>query len=188
MRSHLTYANVMATVAVFLALGGTSYAVTKGAIGTREIRDNSIRSRDVADGKLKAKDFARGQLPTGDRGPQGEPGQPGAPGRDATKLFAFIRDTGAPNTASIAYGSGVTGLTDPLAASSAYIVTFDRSLTGCIVLAVPGFGDPGASGASADYAMPIVSMSSGGANQVGILWHDETDTQVDTSFLVTAFC
>jgi len=29
-------------VAVFLALGGTSYAVSKGAIGSREIRDNLL--------------------------------------------------------------------------------------------------------------------------------------------------
>jgi hypothetical protein len=178
----------MATVALFLALGGTSYAVTKGAIGTREIRDNSIRSRDVADGKLKAKDFAPGQLPAGERGLQGEPGTPGAPGRDATKLFAFIRDTGPSNTASIAYGSGVTALTDPVSASSSYLVTFDRNLTGCVVQAVPGFGDPGGSGAGADYAAPIVAMSLGSANQVGVLWHNTSDAAVDTSFMITAFC
>ena len=185
MRSHLTYANVMATVAVFLALGGTSYAVSKGAIGTREIRDNTIRSRDVADGKLKAKDFAPGQLPTGERGPQGEPGQPGTPGQDATKLFAFIRDNGAPNAATVAYGRGVTAVSDSVPASHSYLVTFDRSVRDCVVQVTPGFGNPGGSGAGADYAMPIVTMHT---TQVGILFRDETDTAVDTSFLITAFC
>jgi hypothetical protein len=84
---YVTVGTGMATVAVFLALGGSSYTVSKGAIGTREIRDDSIRSRDVGDDKLKAKDFAPGQLPSGELGPQGGPGQPGTPGQDDTKLF-----------------------------------------------------------------------------------------------------
>jgi hypothetical protein len=182
MRSHLTYANVMATVAVFLTLGGTSYAVSKGAIGTREIRDNTIRSRDVADGKLKAEDFAPGQLPMGEHGPQGDPG---APGQDATKLFAFIRDTGAPNAATVAYGRGVTAVSDPVPAGNSYLVTFDRSLRDCAVQVTPGFGNPGGSGAGADYAMPIVTVHT---TQVGVLFRDETDTAVDTSFMISALC
>jgi hypothetical protein len=48
----LSYANVTATVAVFIALGGTSYAVATGSIGTRQIKNNAIRSRDVRNGTL----------------------------------------------------------------------------------------------------------------------------------------
>ncbi len=40
LRSRLTYANVMATLALFVALGGTSYAAAK--IGSAQIKDNSI--------------------------------------------------------------------------------------------------------------------------------------------------
>jgi hypothetical protein len=92
LRAHLSYANVMATIAVFVALGGTSYAalrvtganVPKDALTGadiknltgKDIRNGTVRSADVkgltsadvADGKLRAKDFAPGQLP------QGEPG------------------------------------------------------------------------------------------------------------------
>ena len=54
-RSHLTYANVMATIAVFIALGGASYAAVK--IGSKEIRNNSIRSKDVRNNNLRSKDI-----------------------------------------------------------------------------------------------------------------------------------
>jgi hypothetical protein len=56
--TRLTYANVMATIALFLALGGVSYASL--SIGTRQIRNNSVRSVDVRDGSLRGfKDIRR---------------------------------------------------------------------------------------------------------------------------------
>jgi hypothetical protein len=82
----------------------------------------------------------------------------------------------------------VTAVADPAAADQSYIVSFDRSVTGCVVQGVPGFGDPGGAGSGADYAMPLVGMYMGGAKQVGVRFHDETGTQVDTGFLITAFC
>ena len=56
----LGYANVMATLALFVALGGTGYAVSqlpknsvkakqiaKNAVGTSELKDNKVKGRDV---------------------------------------------------------------------------------------------------------------------------------------------
>jgi hypothetical protein len=90
LRSRVTYANVTATVALFIALGGTSYAAATASIGSREIRNNSVlsadirnnqlRSRDVRDGSLLAEDFAAAQLPAGQRGPKGETGAKGETG------------------------------------------------------------------------------------------------------------
>lgn len=57
LRSSLTYANVVASLALFIALGGSAYAVATGAIGSREIRDNSIRSRDVHTNALSGRDI-----------------------------------------------------------------------------------------------------------------------------------
>lgn len=57
MRGHLTYANVCSTLALFIALGGSAYAIGSGAIGSREIRDGSIKSRDVGSNQLTAKDI-----------------------------------------------------------------------------------------------------------------------------------
>jgi hypothetical protein len=46
LRHHLTYANVMATIAVFIALGGSSYAALT-------ISGSDIRNRSIAGKKLK---------------------------------------------------------------------------------------------------------------------------------------
>jgi hypothetical protein len=60
LRPHLTYANVMATVAVFVALGGSSYAALR--IGSQEIADGGIRSVDVRDGTIRARDVGKNAL------------------------------------------------------------------------------------------------------------------------------
>ena len=44
-RSKLTYANVMSTVAVFVALGGSSYAAL--TISGRDVKNNSLTYRDL---------------------------------------------------------------------------------------------------------------------------------------------
>ena len=46
LRTHLSYANVMATIAVFIALGGTSYALTalpRNSVGPKQIRSEGSR-------------------------------------------------------------------------------------------------------------------------------------------------
>ena len=80
----------LGAVALFVALGGTSFAVATGSIDSREIknntvrskdiRNNDIRSKDVRNGSLLARDFKLGQLPAGPQGPKGVPGTPGTPG------------------------------------------------------------------------------------------------------------
>jgi hypothetical protein len=45
LRRHLSYANVMATAAVFIALGGSSYATLK--ITGADVRDRSLTYRDL---------------------------------------------------------------------------------------------------------------------------------------------
>jgi hypothetical protein len=53
MRRHLSYANVMSTLAVFLVLaGGTALAagLRKNSVGSRAVKDNSLQSVDLKDG------------------------------------------------------------------------------------------------------------------------------------------
>ncbi len=55
LRGKLTYANVMATVAVFIALGGASYAAThlsKNSVGTRQIKKNAVTSPKIRNGAV----------------------------------------------------------------------------------------------------------------------------------------
>lgn len=83
-RSRLTFANLVSLTALFVALGGTSYAAI--VITGKNIRNNTVTSADIRNGSLLAKDFRRGQLrpgpqgPAGERGPAGAQGPPGPPG------------------------------------------------------------------------------------------------------------
>ena len=60
LRQRLTYANVMATVAVFIALGGSSYAALQ--IDSDDIANNSVRGADVRNRTLSDLDIKRNGL------------------------------------------------------------------------------------------------------------------------------
>lgn len=99
----LTYANVVGTLALFIALGGVSYAAVKlpaKSVGTKQLRTGAVTSVKVRDGSLLAKDFGKDELPRGDAGEPGDNGRPGAPGPAGMK-----GDPGSPGAA----GSGDTG-------------------------------------------------------------------------------
>lgn len=53
---------VIACVALFAALGGTSYALATGSITTREIKNGTIRNVDFKDGTLRGQEFKRDSL------------------------------------------------------------------------------------------------------------------------------
>lgn len=83
LRAAVTYANVMATVAVFLALCGGAYAalqIPKNSVGPPQIKSNAVASSKVKNGSLMASDFKAGQLPAGAQGPQGPTGAQGPQG------------------------------------------------------------------------------------------------------------
>ena len=50
MRKHVTYANVMATIAVFIALGGGAYAVkvSKNSVGSKQLKPGAVKLSDTA--------------------------------------------------------------------------------------------------------------------------------------------
>ena len=82
-RNSLSYANVMATVAVFVALGGGAYAAAtlpKNSVGTKQLKNNAVVASKVKNGSLTARDFRSGQLPRGAQGPPGLTGQKGDTG------------------------------------------------------------------------------------------------------------
>lgn len=78
----LTYANVVSTGAVFLALSGVAWAaktLPTGSVGTKQLKANAVTAPKVANGKLTAADFQAGAL-LGAPGAKGAPGEPGARG------------------------------------------------------------------------------------------------------------
>ncbi|MBA3746585.1 MAG: hypothetical protein H0W96_03720, partial [Solirubrobacterales bacterium] len=79
-RPTLSYANVMSTVAVFIAQGGTSYAPQRNSVGSRELKRNAVSSSKVKDRSLKAADLAPSVLNSARRGPRGPEGPAGPAG------------------------------------------------------------------------------------------------------------
>ncbi|MGK2878503.1 MAG: hypothetical protein ACSLFF_08010 [Solirubrobacterales bacterium] len=77
LRSKLTFANVVSLLALFVALGGTSYAVTKlpkNSVGAKQLRKSAVTSFKVKDRSLLEKDFKAGQIPAGAAGAPGPRG------------------------------------------------------------------------------------------------------------------
>jgi hypothetical protein len=89
------YANVTATMALVVALGGSAYAantirssdIKNGQVKQVDLANNAVTSGKVRNGSLLSKDFKSGQLPSGPRGstgatgangPKGDPGAPGS--------------------------------------------------------------------------------------------------------------
>jgi hypothetical protein len=107
-RACLSYANVIATLALFIALGGTAYAALK--ITGADIVNSSVTTLDIKNHSLLKKDFHAGQLPAGPRGlqgpqgPQGLQGNQGPPGNpDAAggaPAYAFVNDNATLGAAS----------------------------------------------------------------------------------------
>jgi hypothetical protein len=112
---------VVALAALFVALGGSSYAalaLKANSVSSKHIKNGQVKGVDlgaasvdsskVANGRLLAQDFAAGQLPAGARGPQGPQGpqgaqgapglkgEPGADGADRASIAAQPRCSGCP--------------------------------------------------------------------------------------------
>src|ERR671914_502174 len=56
----LTYANVTSTIALFLALGGVSYAAL--SVGSRQIRNNSVRTQDLRNNDIRSRDIRNNDI------------------------------------------------------------------------------------------------------------------------------
>ena len=55
-RSHLTR-NAVAWLALFVALGGTSYGLAAGSIDSREIKNDTVRTRDLRNNEVRSRDI-----------------------------------------------------------------------------------------------------------------------------------
>jgi hypothetical protein len=96
LKPRLSYANVMATIAVFVALGGSSYAALK--VGTKQLRNGAVTSVKIKNGAVVSKKINRKTRralrgtkgPAGPAGAQGPAGPAGAQG-PAGSVRAYAR-------------------------------------------------------------------------------------------------
>ncbi len=137
--SHLRQ-QYLGALALFIVLGGSSYAVATGSIDSREIKNNSVRSQDVRNNELRSKDvrnggllsedFAPGQLPAGPRGVQGPAGPAGPAG--SARAYARLNlpcGPGQPQVCPFDQSKGVTRVTRVGAGAYCVIVPGANSLT-----------------------------------------------------------
>jgi hypothetical protein len=99
--------NVVAYLALFVALGGTSYAafsLPKNSVGTKQLRNGAVTGSKVKAHSLNAKDFKTGQLPAGSQGLQGAAGAQGPQGPQGPQGLQGLQ--GVPGSAR-AYGQVV---------------------------------------------------------------------------------
>jgi hypothetical protein len=171
-RGHLTYANVVASLALFLALGGGAYAAATlprnsvgpaqlrtNSVGASEIRSRAVRSSEIANGSIRLVDLsskARADL-RGNQGPAGVPGPAGPAGPSGVGDRAAV-DSGGGR----ALGNAL-GVTHP-GGSNEYTVQFSRDVSSCVYAATlsavqngPVLEQPPAGGR-------ISAQSAGGAN------------------------
>ena len=102
---------VLASVALLVALGGTSVAavsqVPRASVGTAQLKanavtgakiaGNAITSADVRNGSLLRADFKRGQIPAGPVGAQGPQGPPGLSAREQVSAESTLTSAGPKN-------------------------------------------------------------------------------------------
>lgn len=139
LKSRLTYANVTATIALFIALGGTSYAaltLPRNSVGDNQIRAGAVRSSEIKDRSIRLRDISvatREDL-EGRRGLPGPTGAAGPAGAAAVKYFAVANSSGR-----FVRGNAVSGGRE--AATGTYAVAFAQSVSGCAFSATIGTDD-----------------------------------------------
>lgn len=166
-RAGLNYANVVGTLALFIALGGVSYAAVKlpaRSVGSKELKTGAVTSAKVRNGSLRKKDFKKGQLPrgasgsagadgaagepglNGAAGPKGDPGAPGAKGEPGLAVSNGAAGpqgpAGPPGADGVDGEDGVAGPAGPAGATGA---TGAAGATGATGSQGPP-GNPGAMG------------------------------------------
>jgi len=177
--TRLSYANVVATVALFAALGGSSYAafvLPRNSVGDAQIRAGAVRSSEVRDRSVRLRDLsvsARSSL-KGQRGPAGATGPAGPAGVAAVKYFAVVHASG-----SFLRGNAVSG--GKAGAIGSYSVVFPASVSACAFSATLGTAD----GAVAPPGRVTVNEVGGG---VGVQTFDAAGSPADIGFHLVVAC
>ncbi len=176
-QTHLSYANVMATVAVFVALGGSSYAavqLSRNSVRSEHIKSGEVRRGDLADdavssakvknGSLLSSDFKAGQLR----------------GRPTYRAVVSANGTVYGGDA-VVYKSSLTG---------SYSVRFGRNLDGCAAtasLAHIATPPPGDTFQDAPPGRIVVHIPPGG-RAASVSTYGQTGERQDIGFHIIVAC
>lgn len=179
LKDRLTYANVTATIALFVALGGTSYAaitLPRNSVGSAQIRTAAVTSSDVRDRALGVRDLslsARRSFKggTGVAGPAGPKGDTGAA---AVRYFAAVSGAGA-----LVRGSATSG--GRAGSAGMYVVGFPQAVNTCGYTATLGAPD----GSAVAPGRITLGESDG---KVLVRTYDEAGASSDLPFFLAVSC
>ncbi|MCW2926480.1 MAG: hypothetical protein JWM86_448 [Thermoleophilia bacterium] len=112
MRKRVTYANFMATLALFLTMSGTAFAAV--VLTGRNVIDRSLSTADFKNGSLTAADMSPDMKRSflGARGPEGRQGGQGSSGETGDAGGQGLRGSAAAMTSAFAFRR--TGLTNEI--------------------------------------------------------------------------
>jgi hypothetical protein len=213
----LSYANVMATVAVFLALGGGAFAATSGLITKGGTIHGCVSTRSHVLKVLAAgKRCGRGQValafnakgvpgapgpagatgpagPTGPAGARGAKGDTGAPGRAGTN---GTNGTNGKNAVSLFVSTLETGAivnSSPSVsvsrnAAGSYIVTFPQDVSKCVPQVSIGNSSGNVLPAGLPAARADGVINPNDLDLVDVVTHNAAGTAVDLPFNLSMSC
>ena len=199
---HLSYANVVASVALFIALGGTAVA-THETIFSDDIVDGQIQRQDLATGAVANTKILDGGIATSKlqayavttkridlgavTGPRLAPNAVnGVKVADDSLTGADINESSlvlpgmfwaVANDGSLARGRGVSSLES--LGNGAYRITFDSDLSNCAVLASVSGSPGGEVSAAINPSVPT---------EVTVQTASSNGTLEDRNFAVAALC
>lgn len=121
-----SHATIVAYLALFVALGGSSYAaititgknVKNSSLTGKDVKNSSLTTSDVKNRSLLKKDFKPGQLPAGPKGDKGDRGEPGpfpdgALPSGKTVRGAFYTLGNGPSGDAVSYGYQLSSAATP---------------------------------------------------------------------------
>ncbi len=163
LRRHASYANVVASVALFLALGGVSYAafhLPANSVGTAQIKNRAVTLAKVSAG-------AQRTLRTG------------------LPLFARVDETGALHQ----HSPGVLASKDA-SFPGLYHVTFTQDISGCAAVVSQGESSNGGFYPDAQYVAEVQSDGSfgGGPHLINVYPTDASGSPVSAGFDLIVAC
>ena len=188
-----TPGTIIASLALLIALGGTSAAAVeltlpRNSVGNAQLKNGAVTSSKVANRSLLKVDFKAGQLPSGPRGRAGVPGPPGPQGSRgptgpagpagaaAVGLWAVVNPAG-----TFGRQSGALSVSHPAVGN--YRVQFNRNITACAWLATIGSATTLTS-----FGFVETELASGTTDQVHVETRSTGGIAADRGFHLAVLC
>jgi hypothetical protein len=174
------YPHVVASLALFIALGGPSYASTllaHNSVGPAQLRRSSVGSSEIKNGAVHVTDIASTTRKSlrGATGPQGPAGPAGPAGANAVSYFAAVSGAGEFLRGNASGGKHTTN------GSGSYTITFPRNVSTCVPSVTLG-------GIDTTSQPPGFATTRDDGGTVGVQIYDTAGNPADRSFNLVVVC